>query len=772
MLKNVYKDNVYEYMLNLLCSMSMTFLLCYQLGFNVPGSALLLINVIMTLIVLCVLKRYTKVSTYIIVALIILLSFVIINHSINMAEYISWLSDIFANQYKADVTYEVLTLSLCTFVILFPLYFALRFVIIRYAFVAVFTGYMVYACITEINISKFAVISMVVYMLLTVTEYMCYRMKGDRTVARQMTSGLAPFMLCVFIVFSILVYPNHRYSWSIVKEAFVKIKEIGSEIYNRINPKEKEENTMVDYDISIVGYSEDGNVEGNIKYDDTIALLLRSENENYRAIYLKGNVSNYFDGEKWTTTNNTKKSYVEYELDTVELLYAIHRAGEWENLYDYVTEETVMITYVDMPTNTIFLPDKTLTLDINEKNKYTLSYNHPMFQTTASGGREYMVSYLRVNQNLLKDIIEKCEGYTYSSDNSAIYSRYKYMLGIEHGDLKLGKVNLEEVFSQRAGRIYEDYMNTDCVSDSVRALAEEITKDCDTDYRKLKALESYLRKYTYTTNPKPAPEGKDFLEYFLFESKEGYCTYFSTAFAMMSRCIGIPSRYVQGFVMDGKSQLYPYNSDYKYMYNIPGKNAHAWVECYIEGVGFVAFEPTSGYESLRNVNWEADDSEDIPELIIEEIIPESQEKSEKDYSKAGILLLLIVAALLLLAVTAVVLFVVMRVVMYNARYKKADTDTRLALEETMIFNLAAQINCEIEEGETFSEYMRRLAGVYSELRYQLVEIAEIFDRVHYDNASVTEEELSKYTELRIFLTKEVKENTGRLKYLFSTYCKI
>ena len=239
MLKNVYKDNVYEYMLNLLCSMSMTFLLCYQLGFNVPGSALLLINVIMTLIVLCVLKRYTKVSTYIIVALIILLSFVIINHSINMAEYISWLSDIFANQYKADVTYELLTLSLCTFVILFPLYFALRFVIIRYAVVAVFAGYMIYACITEISISKFAVISMVVYMLLTVTEYMCYRMKGDRTVARQMTSGLAPFMLCVFIVFSILVYPNHRYSWSIVKEAFVKIKEIGSEIYNRINPKEK-----------------------------------------------------------------------------------------------------------------------------------------------------------------------------------------------------------------------------------------------------------------------------------------------------------------------------------------------------------------------------------------------------------------------------------------------------------------------------------------------------------------------------------------------------
>ena len=42
----------------------------------------------------------------------------------------------------------------------------------------------------------------------------------------------------------------------------------------------------------------------------------------------------------------------------------------------------------------------------------------------------------------------------------------------------------------------------------------------------------------------------DFTYYFLFENKQGYCTSFATAMAVLGRAIGIPTRYVEGFVVD------------------------------------------------------------------------------------------------------------------------------------------------------------------------------------------------------------------------------
>ena len=79
------------------------------------------------------------------------------------------------------------------------------------------------------------------------------------------------------------------------------------------------------------------------------------------------------------------------------------------------------------------------------------------------------------------------------------------------------------------------------------------------------------------------PEGADFVEHFL-ESGKGYCTYFASAMAVMSRGIGVPSRFVIGYglVRDGKN------------YAAYTDNAHAWVECYFRGVGWVPFDPTAG----------------------------------------------------------------------------------------------------------------------------------------------------------------------------------
>jgi len=121
----------------------------------------------------------------------------------------------------------------------------------------------------------------------------------------------------------------------------------------------------------------------------------------------------------------------------------------------------------------------------------------------------------------------------------------------------------------------------------VVALAKSLTAGEDTDVQRVHALLGYLQtsgQYKYTLDQpdvgKVAP-----LEAFLFTTKRGHCEYFSSALAIMVRAIGLPSRNVTGFIGG------TYNSYGKY-YALKQGDAHSWVEVYLEGSGWVTFDPT------------------------------------------------------------------------------------------------------------------------------------------------------------------------------------
>ena len=126
----------------------------------------------------------------------------------------------------------------------------------------------------------------------------------------------------------------------------------------------------------------------------------------------------------------------------------------------------------------------------------------------------------------------------------------------------------------------------------VRELAAEITENAEGHYAKMQALTAYLRgTYPYAEDPAPLPENRDFVDFFLFEEKKGYCTYFATALAVMARTVGIPTRYVQGFII-------PETADADGIYRLTGSSAHAWVEAYIPGLGWLPFEATPRYPAM------------------------------------------------------------------------------------------------------------------------------------------------------------------------------
>ncbi|MHA6482684.1 transglutaminase family protein [Paenibacillus sp. strain BS8-2] len=143
----------------------------------------------------------------------------------------------------------------------------------------------------------------------------------------------------------------------------------------------------------------------------------------------------------------------------------------------------------------------------------------------------------------------------------------------------------------------------------VAALASEVAGAGMTNlYDRVKAVEVYLEStYAYTrAGSEVPPANVDFVDHFLFEQRQGYCVHFSTAMVVMLRSQGIPARWVKGFTSgDDTGELGETTAGAavpsERIYEVRGSDAHAWVEVYMEGAGWVPFDPTPGYGGAATV---------------------------------------------------------------------------------------------------------------------------------------------------------------------------
>ncbi len=159
--------------------------------------------------------------------------------------------------------------------------------------------------------------------------------------------------------------------------------------------------------------------------------------------------------------------------------------------------------------------------------------------------------------------------------------------------------------------------------DSIMTLAQDIKNLFNSEFR-------------YTLSPGKVPAGSDGVRYFLEESRQGYCVYFATAATLMFRQAGIPARYVEGYVVTPQmarinkkepGELMWYLGDEAFSQKIdyvtvtvPDNKAHAWVEVYIAGYGWVPVEVTPGYSSsVQTENPTEDESEEETTTRKEEI---------------------------------------------------------------------------------------------------------------------------------------------------------
>lgn len=248
--------------------------------------------------------------------------------------------------------------------------------------------------------------------------------------------------------------------------------------------------------------------------------------------------------------------------------------------------------------------------------------------------------------------------------------------------------------------------------------------------------------YSYTLAPGKIPNDKDFFEYFLSESKEGYCSYFATAATLMFRAYGIPARYVEGYAVPFDRVIrstYESNKN-QYIVEVKDSDAHAWTQVYLEGIGWINVDATpagTGIAPINTTNFPNTGQVDDDLNLIEEQEEENQDDEfvdETDENEAtnpvlnvngedvtqrngfiGTVILTIIIAVLILAFgIAFYIFMVKRKV--NKIFSSCNIITMYNyLEKIMI--KAGFLRPEYMEYESFGNYMEQTNSFFKTMKF-------------------------------------------------------
>ena len=190
--------------------------------------------------------------------------------------------------------------------------------------------------------------------------------------------------------------------------------------------------------------------------------------------------------------------------------------------------------------------------------------------------------------------IEGVEGVSYNAESGSAISKFPTSDGLTYTvrsarpSFTRAELSMGEALAPASLVSHLDLSGAG-VAPEVEQLAREVVAaaGADTPFTKALALQNYLREnYQYDINIDQG-HGRQALTNFLFTTKRGYCEQFAGSYAVLARLVGLPARVAVGFT---PGDFDPAAG----VYRVKGIHAHAWPEVYIEGAGWVLFEPTPG----------------------------------------------------------------------------------------------------------------------------------------------------------------------------------
>ncbi len=583
--------------------------------------------------------------------------------------------------------------------------------------------------------------------------------------------GILAFLLPLFTLFSlsVAIIPSSEkpISWKFIEVAADKIGSSFSSIFSGIkfglHPEKSE------FSISLQGYSDSDDIfGGGISDNDQSQLKLSFYSKPHSSLYLTGNVSDKYTGKGWTRSSDISFPENDFYLDYCETMLAFERMGFTRNdIYDCTKTSFVSIMYDDIDTITLFYPLKTK--NISASASYDASLPSIVWKRIAKSTNECRINFFEIDYHSEKFKSTAMSKFSYENDNH-VYS-YKLI------DTDISK-DIMDILSKRCKYIEDTYTKLpDFITERTYCLADAITENCDSNYEKLCAIEEYLHQYTYTKTPGPVPKGYDPVDYFLFESCTGYCTYFASSMAVLARCEGIPTRYVQGFAVD--------RNNIKSLKDNPvySAQAHAWVEAYIEGVGWIPFEPTASLNQFR-YKFESDpvikfnpngfggftppENNDPGNINIP--TPHNLENPETQSNNWPYII--ISAVLLVTIVLLILIYAAIRIRSFIVKYKSSTSTEKFITCYRMIIYLFERNKHKRKEEETIDRFIAELSDELYNEKAALCQVTSVFDRIRYGEGVASDEEIKLCEQhLRdMFIKLKNKHGKAAAFKAFAKYC--
>lgn len=364
--------------------------------------------------------------------------------------------------------------------------------------------------------------------------------------------GVRPMLLvpaAVLTVAALLLVPASRTTWEPMENLAQRIRSV-VEDYIRFTEE------RMAFSINEKGYDHAGMVDDQVvamlggPADPTEDVVMRVEANS--SLLLRGTIKRSYTGYSWVD-DQVKARYLYYDFTHRGVRNSVFDAESAKNSEGFVTR-SASVEMLAEGTSTLFVPA--------QMSEFEMGLADAVYYNSA--------------------------GEIFLTRDVASGDAYSFTARVPRGEEALiaaaaQKANVQD---NRYQAVLADYTALPGGVDSrVYALAVELTQHTNNAAEKAYAIQNHLaQNYRYTLDGGYPDVGEDFVSWFLLESKEGYCSYFASSMAVMCRIAGIPARYVEGYYI--KAQ--PGGETI-----VTGENAHAWVEVYLNGLGWVAFDPTA-----------------------------------------------------------------------------------------------------------------------------------------------------------------------------------
>ncbi len=417
-----------------------------------------------------------------------------------------------------------------------------------------------------------AALALMMIVLIITDKVQLYWKKSGGENRRGHLVSIAPFVLLLTAAVYFIPAPDKAYDWHFVKVIMQRISD-SIKYGNRLLNADKEEYA------GTMGFKDKGTYFGNLSVDDKCVMRLGTSRDAGRVVYLAGRILDSFDGRTWNSIYEEENP--DKTVDSLETLTAI-LTYDRTHAIDFYKRVQLTVTYDEFNTAYYFVPQKTLGITLHDEKEGIVAQGGELKSIKRLGYHtEYDLTYIRINStNPSFDVLY---------DNAAAIDEENWM-NTQAAFKNVGPPVISySRYREYVKRMHEYYLPQTQISDRAAEYISELSEGAEDDMEVLKRIEKALSSMRYTLNPGELPEKTDspaaFLDRLLFETQEGYCTHYATAFVLMARSLGYPARFVQGF-------LVPLNG--RQPYPVMSSMAHAWPEVYIDNVGWISFEPTPG----------------------------------------------------------------------------------------------------------------------------------------------------------------------------------